>query len=197
MNPSNVVANATESVKSAATQRVRDMAETASATAQQAIGYTRQRAREVVGTARQNSIPLALIGLGAAWLLTNRSRGGPQTSRNSGYFHSGEWHEEGAGLAARTGEYASQTADAVRRMGHRRQNQLQRMIAENPLLLGGRRAHARRGNRPRRFGDRPRKRMDGRRARPPNESCPGGRDTADQVQNTASSVADAAKKITG
>src|SRR5687768_402541 len=73
LKPGHVVASATETVKSAATRRVRDMAETASDTAQQAVDYTRQRANDVMGSARHNSIPLALVTIGGAWLLANRS----------------------------------------------------------------------------------------------------------------------------
>jgi ElaB/YqjD/DUF883 family membrane-anchored ribosome-binding protein len=61
LNPRNIMANATDRVKSAATERVRDMAETASHTAKKAMDYT-------------NPIPLALIGVGAAWLLSSQSR---------------------------------------------------------------------------------------------------------------------------
>ncbi len=74
LKPGNIVANATDRVKSAATERVRDMADTASHTAQQAMDYTREQASGVVGSARQNPIPLALIGVGAAWLLSTQAR---------------------------------------------------------------------------------------------------------------------------
>jgi Protein of unknown function (DUF3618) len=73
LKPRNIVADAADRVKSATTERVRDMADTASQTAQQAMDYTRERASGIVGTTRQNPLPLALIGVGAAWLLTNRS----------------------------------------------------------------------------------------------------------------------------
>ena len=64
LRPRNIVAQATSSVKSAATERVRDMREIAT-TAGGAAG----------DTARQNPVPLALMGIGAAWLLMNRSSG--------------------------------------------------------------------------------------------------------------------------
>ena len=80
LKPGNIVANATERVKTATTERVRDMADTASQAAQQAMDYGRETADSVVDTARQNPIPLALLGVGAAWWLVNRSKN--SSSRN-------------------------------------------------------------------------------------------------------------------
>ena len=56
------------------------MADTASQAAEQAMDYGRQTADSVVDTARQNPIPLALLGVGAAWWLASRSKNSP--SRN-------------------------------------------------------------------------------------------------------------------
>jgi hypothetical protein len=222
LKPRNIVANATDRVKSAATERVHEMADTARQTAQQAMDYTRDRTSGVVGTARQNPIPLALIGVGAAWLLTKRARRGARSrdARDYGSYSSerawtrdeepygdegdggfmdrirqnpvpaalagvgltwlafsgsdrddmswdygrdrddrwrdrpagGTWSgqpgtseaggttqnlsESASNMASRTREYASETADSMRRMARRRQNQLQRMVQENPLLVG-------------------------------------------------------------
>jgi hypothetical protein len=69
LKPRNIVADATERGKSAATERVREMADTAGQTAQQATDYTRGTANGVTETMRENPIPVALIGIGAAWLL--------------------------------------------------------------------------------------------------------------------------------
>jgi hypothetical protein len=74
LKPRNILANATDRVKSATAEGVSEMADTAGRTARQAIDYSRQAATSVAGTAGQNVLPLALIGVGAAWLLTNRSR---------------------------------------------------------------------------------------------------------------------------
>ena len=62
LRPRNIVAQATSSVRSAASEKVRDMREMAS-TAGEAAG----------DTARQNPIPMAMMGLGAAWMMMNRS----------------------------------------------------------------------------------------------------------------------------
>jgi hypothetical protein len=219
LKPRNLVASATDRVRNAATERVRDMADTASQTAQQAVDYTRDMASSVTDRARRNPIPFALIGVGAAWLLSNRSqrrsyrnvergRGdyGRQYGSRTDEQEYGEWRDReadhgliarirnnpmpaalaGVGLgwlafssneprarqyaagwrsqpegspisaeggtgeramtqkltdsageiATRTREYASDAADTVRRMARTRQNQLQRMVQENPLLVG-------------------------------------------------------------
>jgi hypothetical protein len=201
LSPSNVVANATETVKTAATQRVRDMAETATETAQQAMDYTRQRATEAMDSARQNSIPLALLGVGAAWLLANRSRGGPQASRGNGYDTVNEGRDSDRESPRTRDSWgyadASQTANTVRRMG-RRQHPLLRMINENPLLLGAGALM---------FGaafglavpetSSENEWMGDARDRLMNRARDVAREAADQVQNTASSIADAAKKVAG
>jgi hypothetical protein len=75
LKPRNIVASATDRVKNAATERVREMADTASQTAQQAMDYTRHATNDMTDRVRQNPIPLALIGLGAAWLIARRSSG--------------------------------------------------------------------------------------------------------------------------
>jgi hypothetical protein len=223
LKPRNIVANATERVKSAATERVREMADTASQTAQQAMDYTRGKTTGVSETMRENPIPLALIGIGAAWLLSNRSRGaassrprssgrdygrdygeygravtrdeslyddertgsfmarirhnpipaalagvglswlafssGERVERDSGRWRGpsgeGAWRtdrsddsavgdrsvtvnltESASQMASRGRQYASETTASMRRMTQRRQNQLQRMVQENPLLVG-------------------------------------------------------------
>lgn len=51
------------------------MADTASQTAQQAVDYTRHATNDITDRVRQNPIPLALIGLGAAWLIARRGSG--------------------------------------------------------------------------------------------------------------------------
>jgi hypothetical protein len=72
LNPRNIVANATERVKAATTERVREMAGTAGDTAQELMNQTRDTAGGIVQSVQQNPVPAALIGLGAVWLLMNR-----------------------------------------------------------------------------------------------------------------------------
>jgi len=284
LRPGNIVANATDRVKSATTERVREMADTASETAQQAMEYTREGANTVVETARQNPIPLALIGIGAAWFLTNRSRSGsafgPAGSRREfqreygreyrrGYsttrdavlyeddnetgfmarirnnpvptalagvglswlaFSGGDtsadarrrrfmerqrpaWTTEdesgtagvaqnlgetASEVASRTKEYASETADSMRRMARRRQNQLQRMVYDNPLLVGAGALMLGAA-----FGlalpetDAENEWMGETRDNGVGRARDLARDAANQVQEAAGSVADAAGKLAG
>jgi hypothetical protein len=86
LTPRNIVADATDRVKTAATERVRDMADTASQKAQQAMDYTRDAAGGVTDRLRQNPVPFALIGLGAAWLLARQST----SSRRGTYVRRGQ-----------------------------------------------------------------------------------------------------------
>ena len=95
LKPGNIVANATERVKTATTERVRDMAETASQATRQAMDYGWETADGVVDTARQNPIPLALLGVGAAWWLVSRSKN--STSRDL----DDRSYEESAGVIER------------------------------------------------------------------------------------------------
>jgi cell division septum initiation protein DivIVA len=81
LSPGHIVARATERVKSATTERVRDMAETASDTAQTMMEYGRQTTDRMAGRMGQNPIPAAMIGVGAAWLLLNRAQSHRQVSR--------------------------------------------------------------------------------------------------------------------
>jgi hypothetical protein len=134
LTPRNIVANATERVKAATTERVREMAGSASETAQQAVDYTRDTAARVVGTARQNPIPLALIGLGAAWWLTSRTRSTSPSFDRSDERDNGDGYATAYGQGLRTGE--ADAAESVRRVVTRRTNQLQRAIEQNPLLVG-------------------------------------------------------------
>jgi len=71
---SNIVADSTDRVTSAASGRARAMADTAGRTAQQAMEYTRETARKAGSRVRRNPVPLVvLLGLGAAWLVARRT----------------------------------------------------------------------------------------------------------------------------
>ena len=198
------------------------MADTASQTAQQAVGYTRERASDVAQGARRNAIPLALIGVGAAWLLTNRSRRSnydedwryqrdygdyARTSpRDESLYREGAASRYGEGAASgygeggasRAREYASETADSVRRMARRRQNQVQRMVQENPLLVGAGALMLGVA-----FGlavpetEAENDLMGPTRDNMVDRAREMARDAANEVQEAASTVTDAAKKLTG
>ena len=168
LRPSNLVSDATEKVKTATTEKVKSMADTASETAQDMMRDTRDRAYDVVEGAKQNPIPALMIGAGVAWLLMDRSRNkgnghsyrnessqySPRGERNyaSGedYYRSTEpaysdvdygrstgWRDESSSSSWReTGTSRAMSArDSARQTVRRTQNQLQRMLNDNPLLV--------------------------------------------------------------
>lgn len=169
LRPSNVIANATERVKTATTTKVRNMAETASDTAQDVMRETRDRASDVVDGVRQNPIPALMIGAGVAWLLMGKSKSRDETrnyrvsrgsTRYSSAYDSGEhsnretepvygdvdYRTSGIRSAGRTGELdniadktrsmAHEGYESARRATYRAQNGLQRVLRDNPLLVG-------------------------------------------------------------
>jgi len=144
LKPRNLMADASERVKSATSERVREMTQTASRTTQQAMDYTRDTASSVADRMRQHPIPLALIAIGAGWLLSSQGRSrkadrhGREYDRDDQRFTSGA--VTGASGAAQTTsramEYASDSARSMRHMAQRRQTQVERMVRQNPLLVG-------------------------------------------------------------
>jgi hypothetical protein len=165
LRPSNVIADATDRVKTATSAKVKSMAETASDTAQDVMRETRERAYGVIEGARQNPIPALMIGAGVAWLLMDKSRNG-ETSRQrswrdsrygSSAYRNGSYYanetepvysdvddnrtrdlryDSDEGITARAQSAAEEGLDMARRTTYRAQNQLQRMLRENPLLVG-------------------------------------------------------------
>ena len=106
--------------------------------------------------------------------------------------------ESASHVAARTREYASETADSMRRMARRRQNQLQRMVQENPLLVGAGALMLGAA-----FGlavpetDAENELMGPTRDNMVDRARDMARDAATEVQEAASTVTEAAKKLTG
>ena len=178
LRPSNLVSDATEKVKTATTEKVKSMADTASETAQDMMRGTRERAYDVVEGAKQNPIPALMIGAGVAWLLMSRNKnsgynrgynGGYRTSEWSQYsprsersYASGEDYYRSTEADYSDVDYNRQTGtqrygygygresgwtggaastmqdarDSARQTVRRTQNQLQRMLRDNPLLVG-------------------------------------------------------------
>jgi hypothetical protein len=68
LRPSKVVSNATQRVKEATTERVRQMTQSAGDAANRMMYGTGGRSEGFVGGIRENPLPAALIGIGAAWL---------------------------------------------------------------------------------------------------------------------------------
>ena len=145
LRPGNLVSEATEKVKTATSERVRSMADTASGTAQ-----------GMMEGARQNPIPALMIGAGIAWMLIDRSRGGRHTEHaewseyssprygaygdSEDYYRSSSAHGEGRSWAGESTEavssWARETGSEVRYKARRAQNGMQRMMRDNPLLVG-------------------------------------------------------------
>ena len=88
LKPANLVADATDRVKSATTEKVRHMAESASETAQEMYRSTSEGAYGMVEEVRNNPIPALMIGAGVAWMIMDRSRGrrDEYSSGNGGAF---------------------------------------------------------------------------------------------------------------
>ena len=160
LRPGNLASEATEKVKTATTEKVRSMAETASGTAQEVMRETRNRAYDVVEGAKQNPFPALMIGAGVAWLLMDRSRKGnghrehaewseynrsPRYGsysdtddyyRSSGYRTAGnqQWRSERSSEGV--GTWAREATGEARQTARRAQNGLQRLMRQNPLLVG-------------------------------------------------------------
>jgi uncharacterized protein DUF3618 len=134
LKPRNIVANATDRVKNAASERVREMADTASQTAQQAMDYTRDAASGMTERLRENPLPLALIGIGAAWLLARRgsSNGGRyrvrRTERDYGRAYGGARTRDET-LYGNQGEYANQ----AEYYGNQDEHGVMARIRQNPI----------------------------------------------------------------
>jgi len=96
LRPRNIVANATERVKEATTERVRGMMDTASETADSAMSQTREYAGDAADYVRQNPIPAVMIGLGAVWLLTRNSTHDNRSDDRDAYRSEwGDWSSRG------------------------------------------------------------------------------------------------------
>ena len=148
LRPGNLASEATERVKTVTTEKVRSMAETASGTAQQMMSDT-----------RQNPVPALLIGAGVAWLLVDRARKGnghqrehagwseysPQRSSSysetEDYYRSPEYRggqrlRSGRSSSEGIGTWAREATGEARQTARRAQNGLQRLLRQNPLLVG-------------------------------------------------------------
>ena len=158
LTPSNIVANATESMRHAATEKVRQMTD-----------------NSFMDTVRANPVPSAMIGLGAAWLLfkgrssSNNGYRSARDGRSARGYNAGAYgessdrrdyavgtsglaaHEGASGtgpgyaesvgnmgrdLSARTREMAGDLGDTARETTRRAQLKFNDVLRDNPLMLG-------------------------------------------------------------
>src|SRR4029079_15023680 len=89
LTPSNIVSNATESVRQAASEQVRQMTD-----------------NSFMDTVRSNPIPSAMIGLGAAWLYFKGRSNARDSYRYSSDWRSARGYNPGAYGNTERGEYA-------------------------------------------------------------------------------------------
>ena len=102
LRPANLVSDATEQVKTAATQKMRDVAESAGDTAHNLMHQTRRGAADMVEGARRNPVPALMIGAGVAWLLMDRSKNSDRNYTQYNVQRQGSW-KSWAGGSARSG----------------------------------------------------------------------------------------------
>jgi hypothetical protein len=146
LRPGNIVSGATERVKNATTEGVRHMAQSAE------HAYDRMRSGShgdsgggFTDHIRENPVPAMLIGMGAAWLLMNRSkgdyvaRGMSKGGRWSPDYAAGRGLDDGAGSdwasGAYYGESGTRFADDSGRYGSgvRNGGRLMDRVQHNPV----------------------------------------------------------------
>jgi len=163
LKPSTIVANATERVKTATTEKVKQMTNTAGDAAERVMhnGF--------MDTVRENPWPVAMIGIGAAWLwMTGRSDSRQSTSGRYAYgddyyprdrygvendwrtrtastrmvYGSGEYAEDagyeevGENRSSSVSDYVGDVRSTARRTTRRAQNTFDRVLRDSPLALG-------------------------------------------------------------
>jgi hypothetical protein len=162
LTPANIVANAKETVRHAATEKVKQMTD-----------------NTFMDTIRANPVPAAMIGLGAAWLYAKGRSNASYGDSSPGYRSSGDWRrgsgysgggynsggsgeyavgtrgladyegtsETGAGLgdrvssmgrdvSSRARDVAEDVRDSARQTTRRAQVKFNDVLRDSPLLLG-------------------------------------------------------------
>lgn len=145
LRPSNIISEGKDAVKTVATERVRNMADNASYTAQ-----------NIMETTRENMWPALLIGAGVTWLLIDRAREGRGYGSSRGYQSGAGRISQARGYQARRNQYEQDYSAGGRTEGEMdyrtadwpsegrygmydkarsAQSGLSRMLHENPLLV--------------------------------------------------------------
>jgi len=159
LRPRNIVANATEQIKQKTTEKVRDMTESAGETARYVGDRSRDAVGGLMGTIREHPVPAMMATFGIAWLAFagsgKRSRMSEQRYDSERYrrpyrgseyrseyraepgAYDNTWTSSEAGNVGERGrDYTSGASDRLRETGRRAQNQMQRAMSQNPLLVG-------------------------------------------------------------
>ncbi|MBA3269205.1 MAG: DUF3618 domain-containing protein, partial [Acidobacteria bacterium] len=100
LSPTNLKEQAANTVRDATIGRVQDMMNRAEGTVSQAVETTRNAASTATRSVRNNPMPLALIGIGVAWLLASKRQ------RSDEWDNRGlrEWPEPRVGSTTSTGD---------------------------------------------------------------------------------------------
>jgi gas vesicle protein len=153
LRPSTIVSNTVERVKSATTEKVKHMADTATHSARDLMDRTRDAAEEMSHRTPRHTVPTALIGIGCAWLMYDWMRDPDRRRHTSslydedgvapGMFDPEEFYRDTDtwDAPAESGRL-SQSSHSARRLAQeagtavrRTQNQLQRLMHSNPLIV--------------------------------------------------------------
>jgi hypothetical protein len=87
LRPANIVSSATEKIKHATTERVREMTHSAGEAASNIMYGSRGRSGGLLDSIRDNPLPAALIGIGAAWMvMSSRSSNDTDSHPDSPYY---------------------------------------------------------------------------------------------------------------
>jgi hypothetical protein len=157
LTPGNVAAEAADRVKSAASERVSNMANAVGRRAQSAMETTRRTAGNMAEGAKDNAIPAMLIGTGAAWLIANRMRKGePRRPRDEWRPSAASYRDSGLRSSREYSVYASEASDDYEstpdryraastfdrdrgwdgQRARRGPNRFQHLLQRNPLMVG-------------------------------------------------------------
>jgi hypothetical protein len=129
LSPSHLVAQAGETVRNATTQKVKQMATTAGQAADQVMDTS------FVRTVRANPIPVAMVGIGAAWLLL---KGRSDDGRGYGTRHESRYRtRNGSDVAPRDWRVAPDSGVAVGTTGRGNDGDDLREASSRDFEFGG------------------------------------------------------------
>lgn len=97
-------------------------------------------AQNLGGAAKHNPLPMALTGIGIAWLMAlgrdPARHDGPGSTRRADGGTEASMHERMSSARHRAGEKVGSMADTTRQQWHRARSGLDYLVKEQPLVLG-------------------------------------------------------------